>query len=116
MPRSKNAVASRRRRKKILNRAKGYWGAKSKLFKTAKESVQKALVYAYRDRRAKKREFRNLWTVRINAAVRNHGLNYSSFMHLLKKNQIQIDRKILAHIAVSDPGTFQQIIESVKKA
>lgn len=116
MPRSKNAVASRRRRKKILNQAKGYWGAKSKLLKTAKEAVQKALVYSYRDRRAKKREFRKLWTVRINAAVRSYGLSYSQFVHLLKQNQIQIDRKILAELAVSDPAAFSKIVEHVKKS
>jgi large subunit ribosomal protein L20 len=115
MPRSNNAVASRRRRKKILGQAKGYWGAKSKLLKTAKESVQKALLYAYRDRRAKKRTFRRLWTVRINAAVRSHGLNYASFIHLLKAGQVEIDRKILADIAVSDPAVFSKIVESVKK-
>lgn len=115
MPRSKNAVASRRRRKKILNQAKGYWGAKSKLIKTAKESVQKALLYAYRDRRAKKRTFRRLWTVRINAGVRPHGLNYASFIHLLKTSHVEIDRKMLADIAVSDPAVFSKIVESVKK-
>jgi len=116
MPRSKNSVASRKRRKKILKQAKGYWGAKSKLLKTAKESVQKALLYAYRDRRAKKREFRRLWTVRINAAVRGYGLSYSAFMNLLKTNQIEIDRKMLADLAVSDPIAFSKIVESVKKA
>jgi large subunit ribosomal protein L20 len=115
MPRSKNAVASRRRRKKILGQAKGYWGAKSKLIKTAKESVQKALLYAYRDRRAKKRTFRRLWTVRINAAVRAHGLNYSSFIRLLKASQVDLDRKVLADLAVSDPAAFSKIVESVKK-
>ncbi|HEX9934768.1 MAG TPA: 50S ribosomal protein L20 [bacterium] len=116
MPRSKNAVSSRRRRKKILRQAKGYWGAKSKLLKTAKESVQKALLYAYRDRRAKKRDFRRLWTVRINAAVRHHGLNYATFVHLLKSSQVRIDRKLLADLAVSDPETFSKIVESVRKA
>ena len=115
MPRSKNSVASRRRRKKILKDAKGYWGGKSKLYKTAKESVDRALLYAYRDRRTKKREFRKLWISRINAAVRLHGLSYSTFIDLLNKNKIQINRKVLANLAVSDPIAFSKIIESVQK-
>ena len=90
MPRSKSSVASRHRRKKILKAAKGYWGGKSKLYKTAKESVDRALLYAYRDRRTKKREFRKLWISRINAAVRLHGLTYSSFIDLLNKISINI--------------------------
>ena len=115
MPRAKNAVASRRRRKKILKAAKGYWGGKHLLLKSAKESVQRAMLYAYRDRRRKKREFRKLWIVRINAAVRPYGLNYSRFIHLLNVNGIQLSRKVLADLAVSDPAAFSKIVESVQK-
>lgn len=114
MPRAKNTVASRRRRKKILRAAKGYRGGKSRLLKTAKESVERSLRYAYRDRRVRKREFRKLWIVRINAAIRPYGLNYSKFIHLLSKNKIQINRKILADLAVVDPVAFSKIVESVK--
>ena len=114
MPRAKNAVASRKRRKKILKQAKGYWGGKSRLLKTAKEAVQKSLLYAYRDRRVKKREFRQLWIVRINAAVRPYGLNYSRFIHLLDKNNITLSRKVLADMAVTDPVAFQKLVESVQ--
>ncbi len=115
MPRAKNSVASRKRRKKILSKAKGYWGGKSRLFKTAKESVQRAMLYAYRDRRVRKREFRKLWIVRINAAVRPFGLNYSRFIHLLAQNKVQLNRKVLADLAVSDPVVFSKIVESVNK-
>ena len=115
MPRAKNSVASRRRRKKILSKAKGYWGGKSRLFRTAKESVQRAMLYAYRDRRVRKREFRKLWITRINAAVRPFGLNYSGFIHLLSENKIQLNRKVLAELAVSDPVAFSKIVEGVKK-
>ena len=113
MPRAKNVVASRRRRKKILKSAKGYWGGKSRLIKTAKESVDRSLLYAYRDRRVKKREFRKLWIARINAAVRNYGLSYASFMHQLNKGDVQLNRKILADLAVSDPAAFAKVVESV---
>jgi large subunit ribosomal protein L20 len=116
MPRAKNAVSSRKRRKKILKAAKGYWGGKSRLFKTAKESVERAMLYAYRDRRVRKRDFRKLWIIRINAAVRPHGLNYSKFIHLLDKSNIQLNRKILADLAVSDPDVFSKILENVKNA
>lgn len=116
MPRTKNSVASRRRRKKILKAAKGYWGGKSRLLKTAKESVERAMLYAYRDRRVRKREFRKLWITRINAAVRPYGMNYSDFIHLLNENKVQLNRKILADLAVSDPVTFSKIVESLKKA
>jgi len=114
MPKVKNAVQSRRRRKKILKSAKGYWGGKSRLYKTAKESVERAMLYSYRDRRVRKREFRKLWITRINAAVRPHGMNYSGFMHQLSQNKIELNRKILADIAVSDPVTFSKIVNSVK--
>jgi large subunit ribosomal protein L20 len=116
MPRSTNNVASRARRKKILKAARGYWGAKSKLIKTAKESVQKAMKYAYRDRRAKKREFRSLWITRINAAARMHGMSYSAFISGLEKADIRIDRKILADIAANDPAAFAAVIQQVKGA
>ncbi len=111
MPRSKYSVPSHRRRKKILKLAKGYYGGKSKLYRTAKESVEKALQYAYRDRRQRKREFRKLWIARINAAVRQNGMTYSAFIHGLKKNNVHINRKILAEIAVRDPETFQNLVQ-----
>ena len=114
MPRVKNSVASRRRRKKVLQRAKGYWGGKSRLYKTAKESVERAMLYAYRDRRVRKREFRKLWITRINAAVRPYGLSYSKFIHLLDKNNIRLNRKALADLAVSDPVAFSKIVETVR--
>ena len=116
MPRSKNAVASRKRRKKILSNARGYWGGKKNLIKTAMESVDKALQYAYRDRRVKKREFRKLWIVRINAAVRPYGLSYSRFIHLLEEKNVNLNRKALADLAVSDPVAFQKLVESVQQA
>ena len=113
MPRSKNSVPSHQRRKKILKQAKGYRGGRSKLLRTARESVEKALQYAYRDRKKRKSMFRKLWITRINAAVRQHGLSYSAFMNGLKKNNIELDRKILAHIAVHDPQTFEKIVKQV---
>jgi large subunit ribosomal protein L20 len=116
MPRSNNAVASQARRKKVLKASKGAWGAKHKLFKTAKENLQHAMLYAYRDRRTKKREFRKLWTMRISAAVRPFGLSYSRFIHQLKINQIELNRKALAYLAVTDPKTFGEIVQSVKKS
>lgn len=114
MPRAKGGFKTRRRRKKVLERAKGYYGAKSRLFRVATETVDKALQYAYRDRKNKKREFRALWIVRINAAVRAMGLNYSQFMSGLKKANIQLDRKALANLAYNDPKAFSQIAETAK--
>jgi len=114
MPRVKNSVASRRRRKKILKAAKGYWGRRSKTLKVAKESVERALVYAYRDRRARKRDFRRLWIARINAAARLHGLSYSVFIDRLRKNNIEVNRKVLADLAVTDPEGFAKLVDSVK--
>jgi large subunit ribosomal protein L20 len=114
MPRAKGGFKTRRRRKKILDRAKGYYGAKGRLFRTATETVDKALQYAYRDRKAKKREFRSLWITRISAAVRAIGLNYSQFMNGLKKSGIALDRKALADLAYSDPKAFGVIAEKVK--
>jgi large subunit ribosomal protein L20 len=114
MPRAKGGFKTRRRRKKILEKAKGYYGAKSRLFRVATETVDKALQYAYRDRRVKKREFRALWITRISAAVRATGLNYSQFMNGLKKANIALDRKALADLAYHDPKAFSQIAETVK--
>ena len=114
MPRSKHSVPSHRRRKKILKLAKGYRGGRSKLLKTAKESVERAFLYAYRDRKKRKSEFRKLWITRINAGVRQHGISYSSFINSLKKKNILIDRKMLAHIAATDPQTFEKIVKQVE--
>ena len=114
MARVKGAMHTRKRRKKILKLAKGYRGAKSKLFKTANQAVMKSLTYAYRDRKQKKRNFRQLWIARINAAARANGISYSKFMNGLKNNGIEINRKMLAEIAVSDPAAFKQLVEKVK--
>ena len=114
MPRSVNAVASRKRRKKILKAARGYFGARSKVYMVAKNAVEKAMQYAYRDRRNKKRTFRRLWIARINAATRMHGMNYSTFMHGLKKNDIDLNRKVLADMAMNHPEVFTSIVNKVK--
>ncbi len=114
MARIKGAVKTRARRKKILKLAKGYRGAKSKLYRTANQAVMKSLSYAYRDRKAKKREFRQLWIARINAAARQNGISYSRFMDGLKKNNININRKMLSEIAISDPEAFTKLVEQVK--
>ena len=114
MARVKGAMHTRKRRKKILKLAKGYRGAKSKLFKTANQAVMKSLTYAYRDRKQKKRNFRQLWIARINAAARMNGISYSKFMNGLKKNGIEINRKMLAEIAVSDPAAFAKLVEKVR--
>lgn len=115
MPRSVNAVASRKRRKKILKSAKGYFGARKNVYTVAKNAVEKAWSYAYRDRKNKKRSFRRLWIARINAASRMHGLSYNQFMHLLKQNDIDLNRKVLADLAMHHPETFKSIVEKVKK-
>ncbi len=115
MPRAKGGFKTRRRRKKILEKAKGYYGAKSRLYRIATEAVDKALQYAYRDRKVKKREFRSLWIIRINAAARAVGLTYSQLMSGLKKAEIGLDRKALAHIAYNDPKAFSQIADTVKQ-
>ena len=112
MPRAKNRVASRRRRKRVLNRAKGYWGRRSKLYTVAKNAVEKSLQYAYRDRRTKKRHFRRLWITRINAAARLNGTSYSRLMGGLRKADVQLNRKVLADLAVHDPDTFSKIVET----
>lgn len=114
MPRATNHVVSRKRRKRILKAARGYRGARSKLFRTAKESVNRGLSYAYRDRRRRKRDFRALWIVRINAAARMYGLSYSQLMYGLKKAGVEADRKILADLAVSDPAAFSALVEQAK--
>jgi len=107
--RVKRGYKARRRRKKVLKLAKGYRGGRSKLFRTAADAVDKALMYAYRDRRSRKRDFRRLWITRINAAARLHDLSYSKLMHGLKKAGVELDRKVLAELAISDPSGFQQI-------
>ena len=111
MPRSKNKVASHRRRKKILEQAKGYWGARSKVYTIAKNHVEKAMQYSYRDRRVKKRTFRLLWITRINAAARMHGITYSKLIYGLNARKIDINRKILAELAVSNQDAFAEIVK-----
>ncbi len=111
MPRSKNKVAAHRRRKKILARAKGFFGAGSKVYTVAKHKVDKSLQYAYRDRRAKKRTFRQLWITRINAAARLNGVSYSVLINGLKKNGIDLSRKILADLAVNDAQAFTEVVK-----
>ncbi len=113
MPRAKGGFKTRRRRKRILELAKGYYGAKSRLYRIATEAVDKALRYAYRDRRNKKREFRSLWIVRINAALRALGMTYSQFINGLTKAEININRKVLADMAVKDPKAFNALVETV---
>ncbi|WP_027365529.1 50S ribosomal protein L20 [Desulfotruncus alcoholivorax] len=114
MPRAKSSVVSRKRHKKILKLAKGYRGSKSKLFRVANQQVMKSLVYAYRDRKARKRDFRKLWIARINAAARNNGMSYSRFMNGLKKAGVDINRKMLADLAVNDSRAFGQLVEMAK--
>lgn len=114
MPRVKRGTRKRKRRSKILKQAKGYWGARSHNYRTAKEAVERALLYAYRDRRTRKRDFRRLWIVRIKAAAEQNGLSYNSFIHGLKELDIQLDRKILADLAINSPQTFHQLVQRVK--
>ena len=114
MPRSVNSVAKRARRKKVLKQAKGYFGRRKNVWTVAKNAVEKGLQYAYRDRRAKKRNFRALWIMRINAASRLYGLTYSQLINKLKSNNIDINRKVLADLAVNDPDGFKAIVEKVK--
>jgi large subunit ribosomal protein L20 len=113
MPRSVNSVASRKKRKKILKQAKGYFGARSKVYTVAKNALEKGLQYAYRDRKAKKRTFRRLWIARINAAARQQGLSYSVFIHMLKQNDIELNRKVLADLAMNNPEGFKAIVDKV---
>jgi len=111
MPRSQNKVASHRRRKRILRKAKGYWGARSNVLTIAKHHVDKGMQFAYRDRRTKKRNFRQLWIARINAAARLHGTTYSRLIAGLSKKQIDINRKVLADLAVNNPGAFAEVVK-----
>ncbi len=115
MPRSVNSVASRARRKKILKLAKGYFGARSKVYTVAKNAVEKGLQYAYRDRKNKKRAFRRLWIARINAGARQHGMSYSRLMHGLSQNEVGLNRKVLADLAMNHPDTFKAVVDSAKK-
>lgn len=115
MPKAKNAVSHRRKVKKILKQARGYSGSRSKLYRSAKEAVMRALSDAYRDRRRKKREFRRLWITRINAGIRPYGLNYSQLIHGLKLAEIHLNRKVLATIALEEPLAFEKIVHQVKK-
>ena len=114
MPRVKGGPKTKERHKKVLKMAKGYRGGRSRLYRTAVDAVHRALAYAYRDRRARKRDFRRLWIARINAAARLHGLSYSRLMDALRKAHIELDRKILADLAVKDPGAFYKIAEIAK--
>ena len=116
MPRVKGGVVSRKRRKRVLKLAKGYFGSKHSLYKTANEQVMKSLQYAYRDRRQKKRDFRKLWITRINAAARMNGLSYSKLMHGLKLAGIEVNRKMLADLAVSDAAAFATLANTAKEA
>ncbi len=116
MTRATSGVTTRARHKKVLKLTKGHYGARHRLFRTANESMIHALVYAYRDRRQRKRDFRRLWITRINAASRQHGMNYSTFMHALKEANIQLDRKILADLAVNDPKAFEAVVSVAKQA
>ncbi len=115
MPRAKNSVASRRRRKKVLNMAKGYWGSRSKLYTVAKNAVEKALQYQYLDRRERKRQFRKLWIARINAAARLNGTSYSRLIGGLRKSNVGLNRKVLADLAVRDPKTFTQVVKHTQQ-
>lgn len=114
MPRVKRGVVTRRRHKKILKLAKGYWGRKSKIFRPANQQVLKSLTYAYRDRRVRKREFRKLWITRINAAARQNGLSYSRFVSGLRKAGVEVNRKVLADLAVNDGEVFNELVAVAK--
>jgi len=114
MPRSVNSVASRARRKKIIKQAKGYFGRRKNVWTIAKNAVEKAMLYAYRDRRTKKRNFRSLWIARINAGAREHGMSYSQFMGKVKSNKIELNRKVLADLAMNNPLAFKAIVEKIK--
>ncbi|KIX11439.1 50S ribosomal protein L20 [Dethiosulfatarculus sandiegensis] len=116
MPRAKRGFKARRRRNKVLKQARGFRGARGRLFRIATESVDRAMSFAYRDRKVKKRDFRRLWIVRINAAVREHDLSYSRFIGGLKKANVELDRKILADLAVSDPAGFAAVAVLAKEA
>lgn len=114
MPRSVNSVAKRARRKKVLKQAKGYFGRRKNVWTVAKNAVDKAMLYSYRDRRTKKRNFRSLWITRINAGARQHGMSYSKLMGSLKNNEIELNRKVLADLAMNHPEAFAAIVKKVK--
>ena len=113
MPRANSSMPRHRRHRKIVKQARGYYGARSRNFRTAKDAVYKALRYSYRDRRQRKRQFRRLWIVRINAAARQHGMSYSQFMHALRDRNVELNRKILADMAVNDPEGFKALVKSL---
>lgn len=115
MARVANGTRRHDRRKKILNQAKGYWGRRSKLFRTAKDAVKKAGSYAYRDRRQKKRDFRSLWIARISAALKPHDITYSRFIHGLKKSEVELNRKALSNMAIEDPTAFAAVVSTAKE-
>jgi large subunit ribosomal protein L20 len=114
MPRVNHAVATKKRKKKVLKQSKGYWGARSRLFRTAREAVDRAQAYAYRDRRKRKRDFRRLWIVRINAAARRNGMSYSQLVHGLDQAGVTINRKVLADLAVRDAAAFTAVVEQAR--
>ena len=114
MARIKRSLNARKKHRKVLKQAKGYYGAKSKLFKVANQAIMKSMTYAFIGRKRKKRDFRSLWIARINAAVRPYGFSYSRFINALKKNNIEINRKVLSEMAINDPNGFKQLVESVK--
>ena len=114
MPRSVNSVASRARKKKILKLAKGYFGRRKNVWTVAKNAVEKAMLYAYRDRKTKKRNFRSLWISRINAGARLHGMSYSQFMEKIKTNKIELNRKVLADLATNNPHAFKAVVDKLK--
>ncbi|MEN6521189.1 MAG: 50S ribosomal protein L20 [Armatimonadota bacterium] len=114
MPRVKRGTMTHKRHKKVLERAKGYWGGRSRLFKTAKEAVMHSMQYAYRDRKNKKREFRRLWIARINAACREQGLTYGRFIEGLSKAGVELDRKMLSEMAINDTQAFSQLVEQAR--
>ncbi|PWH86547.1 50S ribosomal protein L20 [Brumimicrobium oceani] len=115
MPRSVNHVAARARRKSVMKLAKGYFGRRKNVWTVAKNAVEKGLVYAYRDRKQKKRKFRSLWIMRINAGARQHGMSYSQFMGLYNKSELELNRKVLADLAMNHPSAFKAVVDSVKK-
>ena len=115
MPRANSSVPRHRRHRKVVKQAKGYYGARSRNFKTAKDAVEKAGLYAYRDRRQKKRQFRRLWIIRINAAARQHGLSYSQFISGLKTNGVDLDRKVLADMAMNEPNAFAELAKTISR-
>ena len=115
MPRSVNAVASRAKRKRILKQAKGYWGRRKNVWTVAKNAVEKGLTYAYRDRKVKKREFRKLWIQRINAGARLHGMSYAQFMGKVNQSGVELNRKVLADLAMNHPEAFEAVVKKVKK-